>query len=215
MKKCIITGGGSKFGQQLVNQLIQAGYVVDLITGTPDTWANNPSVNVISVDWKTIGLQNLKQLIPKDPVDLMFFNHNSSALSGPKFKKESIQSIKDWQQSYFVSCQLPFYLIHSSANKISPNTKIGWMLSELVNNPVNSQVGYADYIGYKFTNTCIMRSFSLNFPACFFGIIPGLLDRHGLAQDLIGLIHNTDIATLNGGVFNSDGSKFEIGHQNT
>jgi hypothetical protein len=58
-----------------------------------------------------------------------------------------------------------------------------------------------------------MKSFSLNFPACFFGIIPGSLDRHDLAQELVGLIHNTDVATLNGGIFNSDGSKFEVGKQ--
>lgn len=211
MKKCVITGGGSKFGQQLIQQLIQTGYVVDLITGTPDTWADNPSVNVISVDWKIIGLQNIRQLVSKDPIDLMFFNHNSSALSKPKFEKGSIQSIKDWQQSYFVACQLPFYMIHSNANKISSNTKIGWMLSELITDPVDSQVGHADYIGNKFTNTCIMRAFSLSFPACFFGINPGLIGPNlNLAQDLVNLMDNTDAATLNGGIFNSDGSRFDI-----
>jgi len=211
MKRCVITGGGSKFGQQLTERLIQAGYFVDLITSHADTWANNPSVNAISVDWKTLDVRDIGKLIPKQSIDLMFFNHNSVSLSSAKFKKNKLQNIKDWQQSYFVSCQLPFYMIQSSANKIQPDTKIGWMLSELIKHPTDLQIGAADYIGNKFTNACIMRSFSLNFPACFFGINPGAIGQDlNLAQDIVHLIDHTDVGSLNGGIFYSDGTKFNI-----
>jgi hypothetical protein len=211
MKRCVITGGGSKFGQHLTESLIQAGYFVDLITSNDIAWIGNSSVNVIPVDWKTVNLQDLGKLIPKHPIDLMFFNHNSSALSGAKFQRRTVQNVKDWQQSYFVSCQLPFYMIHSSANKISVNTKIAWMLSESIKDLPDSEIGNADYIGNKFTNTCIMRAFSLNFPACFFGINPGPIGQNlNLAQDLVHLIEHTDIKTLNGNIFNSDGTVFNI-----
>jgi hypothetical protein len=208
-------GTGKRFAQELIADRRARGSRVFCISA-------QDGQDTFQVNWSTVTAADIHKIIRKLPsLDVVLFNQNASSLSAGGFKSDCYptldlwRQVDHWQQSYFVSCQLPFYLIHSSANKISPNTKIGWMLSELVNSPVNSQVGYADYIGYKFTNTCIMRSFSLNFPACFFGIIPGSLDRHGLAQDLIGLIHNTDVATLNGGVFNSDGSKFEIGHQNT
>ena len=211
MKRCVITGGGSKFGQQLTENLIQAGYFVDLITSNGSDWVGNSSVNVIPIDWKTVNLQDLKKLIPKHPIDLMFFNHNSSALSGSKFLRRTVQNVKDWQQSYFVSCQLPFYMIHSSANKISSNTKIAWMLSESIKDLPDSEIGNADYIGNKFTNACIMRSFSLNFPACFFGINPGAIGQDlNLAQDIVHLIEHTDVKTLNGNIFNSDGTEFNI-----
>jgi NAD(P)-dependent dehydrogenase (short-subunit alcohol dehydrogenase family) len=211
MKRCVITGGGSKFGQHLTESLIQAGYFVDLITSNGNAWIGNSSVNVIPVDWKTVNLQDLGKLISKHPIDLMFFNHNSSALSGAKFQRRTVQNVKDWQQSYFVSCQLPFYMIHSSANKISANTKIAWMLSESIKDLPDSEIGTADYIGNKFTNACIMRSFSLNFPACFFGINPGPIAQNlNLAQDLVHLIEHTDIKTLNGNIFNSDGTVFNL-----
>jgi hypothetical protein len=85
------------------------------------------------------------------------------------------------------------------------------MLSESIKDLPDSEIGNADYIGNKFTNTCIMRSFSLNFPACFFGINPGPIGQNlNLAQDLVHLIEHTDIKTLNGNIFNSDGTVFNI-----
>ena len=211
MKYCLITGGGSKFGQQLTENLIQLGYHVYLVTGSPQHWINNLQVTTIPVDWKTIGVKDIKRLLPKKPVDLIFFNHNASSLSQNKFKKNTIQNANDWQQSYFVACQLPFYLIHSMANCISPDTKIGWMLSNLISHPIDSQVGFADYIGNKFTNFCIMKSFALNFPAGFFGVNPEQIGCNpNLAKEIVDLIDNTSCQDLNGKIFYSDGRLFDM-----
>jgi hypothetical protein len=124
-----------------------------------------------------------------------------------------VQNPHDWQQSYFVSCQFPFYLVHALSDRINPNTKIGWMLSELIVNPVPDQVGYADYIGNKFTNACIMKSFSMNFPACFFGIHPdgGLSNQlDNKARDIVQLIDTKSIADLNGNIFSTQGELLEL-----
>jgi len=209
MKTCIITGGGSKFGAQLTERLIAQDYHVYLITSNPEPWLANPRVTVITVDWKTLQLKDIRNYVPQvDHCDLVFFNHNASALSSAKFKKSTIQNLTDWQQSYFVACQFPFYLVHALGNRIGPDTKIGWMLSELIVEPRNNQIGYADYIGNKFTNACIMKSFALNFPACFFGVHPdgGLeqqLDKK--SQAIVQLIDYKTTSELNGNIFSTQG----------
>lgn len=211
MKHCVITGGGSKLGRHLTENFVRLGYFVHLITSTPVDWADTSQVNVVPVDWKTIALKDIKKLIPPDSIDVIFFNHNSSALSKEKFQKGTIQNINDWQQSYFVASQLPFYFVHSAASRIKPDTKIGWMLSELIKHPVDSQVGYADYIGNKATNACVMKSFSQNFPASFFGINPELIEQPAhLAKILVELIDRTDAPDLNGKILYSDGQLFDF-----
>jgi NAD(P)-dependent dehydrogenase (short-subunit alcohol dehydrogenase family) len=214
MKTCLITGGGSKFGARLTEQLVAHDYHVYLVTNTPDAWAHTCHVTAMPIDWKKLQLNSIRQCVPQtQQIDLIFFNHNASALSESKFKKSTVQNPHDWQQSYFVSCQFPFYLVHALSDRINPNTKIGWMLSELIVNPVPDQVGYADYIGNKFTNACIMKSFSMNFPACFFGIHPdgGLSNQlDNKARDIVQLIDTKSIADLNGNIFSTQGELLEL-----
>lgn len=213
MKNCLITGGGSKFGKNITDQLLLAGYCVYLITGS-NNYQDNPDVITIPVNWKTLSLTDLRNIILTLPeLDLIFFNHNSSALSQQKFSKNHIQSPKDWQQSYFVACQFPFYLIHALRDKISETTKIGWMLSELIKHPHSTQVGFADYIGNKFTNGCIMKSFSQSFPAIFFGINPESVSEN-LEMDIhkaAGIVKLIDTCTdLNGKIYYSTGDLFNF-----
>ena len=213
MKNCLITGGGSKFGRKITEQLVQAGYHVYLITGSQQV--ADPNITVISVNWHELKLQDIRGIILNLPnLDLIFFNHNASALNQTKFNQNQIQNFKNWQQSYFVASQFPFYLIHSLKNKISSTTKIGWMLSELISNPVSTQVGFADYIGNKFTNGCIMKSFSQSFPATFFGINPESVGDEvdadvSKAIKIVKLIEDTN--DLNGKIYYSDGTIFKFG----
>jgi len=211
MKNCLITGGGSKFGRKITEQLVQAEYHVYLITGSQQV--TDPNITVISVDWHELKLQDIRGIISNLPnLDLIFFNHNASALNQTKFNQNQIQNFKDWQQSYFVASQFPFYLIHSLKNKISSTTKIGWMLSELISNPVSTQVGFADYIGNKFTNGCIMKSFAQSFPAIFFGINPesvGNDEDVSKAIKIVRLIEDT--SDLNGKIYYQNGAVFKFG----
>jgi len=211
MKNCLITGGGSKFGSKITEQLVQAGYHVYLLTGSQQ--ATDPNITVISVDWYKLNLEDLRRIILNLPnLDLIFFNHNASSLSQAKFNQNQIQSFKDWQQSYFVACQFPFYLIHLLKNKISNTTKIGWMLSELISNPVSTQIGFADYIGNKFTNGCIMKSFAQSFPSIFFGINPESVgNNHDVSKaiKIVELIEHT--ADLNGKIYYPNGTIFNFG----
>lgn len=202
MKQCFITGGGSKFGSLITGSLLKAGYHVHLLTSNTQAWLQVNNVTAIPIDWQTVQLSQLKQLIPRvATLDLIFFNHNSSALNNDKFKKSSIQNFKHWQQSYFASCQLPFYLVHMMRHKIQQQTKIAWMLSSLPQQAPDNQIGFADYIGYKSTNHAVMKSFSLNYPACFFGLIP----EQNLAEDpdrradaIVQLVDTTPPQQLNG-----------------
>lgn len=211
MKNCLITGGGSRFGSKITEQLVQAGYHVYLITGTQQS--TSPNITVISVDWHELKLQDIRGIISNLPnLDLIFFNHNSSALNQTKFNQNQLQNFKDWQQSYFVATQFPFYLIHSLKNKISNTTKIGWMLSELISNPTPTQVGFADYIGNKFTNGCIMKSFAQSFPAIFFGVNPESVGNDADISKAIKIIELIDHATdLNGKIYYPDGTVFNFG----
>ena len=216
MKQCLITGAGTRFGRDLTFKLLDAGYYVHLITSAGKDWNLIENLSVIDVDWHSIDIKDLKSLLPQtDHLDLIFFNHNASSLSESKFKKSSIQRPQDWQHSYFVACQLPYYLIHVLNNKITPDTKIVWMLSRLIKTVTDDQVGYADYIGNKFTNACIMRSFSLMYPACFFGIHPdGKLNNNSdfkeKSQDIVTLIDNKSCQELNGCIFSTTGQLLNI-----
>lgn len=216
MKQCLITGGGSKFGAAITQQLIAQHWHVHLVTSNPSDWIDNPQISVLPVNWHQLEIASIRTLIPAvNHLDLIFFNHNASALNQDKFKKHNVQNIQHWQNSYFVACQFPFYLIHSLARHITPNTRIGWMLSELITNPRPDQVGYADYIGNKFTNACIMKSFSQFFPACFFGIHPdgGLIDHIGFdkkSQDIVKLITEKTTEELNGNIFSTQGEILKL-----
>lgn len=210
MKQCLITGGGSKFGQQLTQQLLRLGFHVYLITSNGAAWSGIEHVTVIPINWKTVSIADIKNLIPQcDQLDLIFFNHNASSLSQSKFQRGQLQSNKDWQHSYFVACQLPFYLIQSLSSRIHPNTKIAWMLSKLISDPVDSQVGFADYIGNKFTNACIMKSFSQSYSACFLGVHPDSISENDTskAHDIIELITRSSTVDLNGKIFSANGTE--------
>ena len=216
MKQCLITGAGTRFGRELTLKLLDAGYHVHLVTSAGKDWNSVKNVSVIDVDWHKIEIKNLKSLWPNTgQLDLIFFNHNSSALSEMKFEKSSVQNVQDWQHSYFVACQLPYYLIHSLKRKIHSDTKIGWMLSHLIKHVEDAWVGHADYMGNKFTSACIMRAFSRSYPACFFGLHPDgdlitELDFKEKANDIIEILHSKSVQDLNGYIFSTKGEILNI-----
>jgi len=210
MKQCIITGGGSKFGVYLTNALLNQNYYVHLITSNGQLWRNTSNVNVIDIDWKTLDITDIKNLIPDTHhIDMIFFNHNASALNEMSFKSRAVQNPKDWLRAYFVACQFPYYLIQSLSKKLSEDSKVVWMLSALIKYPVTNQIGYADYAGNKFTNACIMKSFSQQHQSCFLGMHPDSgtnVSPQTKAESMIDIVNSQSVNFLNGKIFDSQGN---------
>lgn len=215
MKQALVFGGGSKFGATLTLTLIRRGYHVHLVTSNPQAWSWD-NVTTIPVDWHTVNLGELKNIIKDLPeLDLIFFNHNASSLNSNKFKRGQLHDPRAWNQSYFVACQLPFYLVQALSNRINPNTRIGWMLSKLIVEPAEQYTGLVDYMGNKFTNACMIRAFAQNYPAVFFGVHPdnGVSQGGADQQAADGIV---DIAEwpaerLNGHMFDTQGNPFFTG----
>lgn len=214
MKQCILTGGGSKFGALLTEEFINAGYYVHLITSNGERYKDNKQINVIDVDWNSLNMLSLRKCIPDvSHIDVLFFNHNASSLTNSKFLPTTMQNQKDWQQSYFVACQFPYYYVNLLSKKLSNSSKIGWMLSELIKWPLESHLGFADYIGNKFTNALIMKNFALTQDKCFFGLYPEYgVDEDALhkAKNIIHIIDSYSRDQLNGNILASEGYKLNL-----
>jgi len=174
-------GTGKPFAQVLVNHRRQLGHRVYCISSTDgeDTFV---------VDWSTVTSADLHKIINKLPkLDVILFNQNASSLSQSCFQDHRYsvlqvwQQTKHWQQSYYVSCQLPFELIHSLGNKINCNSLIIWTLSSMITDHTHDPQ-YADYIAYKYQNYMLMKNFAHSHTGCFFGIDPGQITK-GLIPD--------------------------------
>lgn len=220
-KQALIIGGGSKFGSDVVNLLLELGWTVNLISGSPINQTKN--LNIIQINWKTLAIPDLEKFLKKLPQqDLVFFNQNSAALNKKSYNYDSYKTLdlwkqtKDWSQSYFVSCILPFYIIHSLGNNCNKNTKVGWVLSALITKHEESELHYADYIGNKTQNFILMKNFSRNHKACFFGFNPDVLSNTNNNKNLYSLIkflESAEHTELNGSVIKFDtkeDQKFKI-----
>lgn len=174
--------------------------------------SSRPGPNTCEVNWHTIDASSLHrwaQTLP--PLDLIFFNQNASALSSESF--ESMPTLKlwqhlaHWQQSYFVSCQLPYLLIQTLGARVTDQTRVIWMLSGMVTRPL-ADPAHADYIGNKYQNMLIMRNFAQQAPGCFVGIDPGAIAAGQLDQQLAGLdsVMSRARDQINGRVFGLDGN---------
>ena len=167
-------GVGKGVGAELVSYRRSLGNTVYTI-GSGD------AENNFKIDWHTVNSADIHKAIKNLPdMDMVFFNQNSSALSTGTFapgKYSTIELWKQvnyWQQAYFVSCQLPFLVIHELGNRIQPHTKVGWMLSHLIQSH-RENYQYADYIGNKYQNYMLMKNFADCHTGKFFGIDPGII----------------------------------------
>ena len=70
---------------------------------------------------------------------------------------------KNWTQSYWLSCQMPYVLIKTLENKLDDDCKIGWMLSSYIDKDKSGVLDHPDYSGYKFTNYLIMKNYSKKY----------------------------------------------------
>lgn len=204
-KNVLLVGCGSKSGLDLTNSFLQAGYTVDLISSTEVDILNTRQCRI---DWSKLTVAHVEAFLKDSPVyDSIVFNQNARALAtdcytADRFKTLELWSIERvWNQAYFNNCILPFHIIHTLGSRCASNTNVAWMLSELIYDH-QPGVGYADYIGHKYQNYVLMKSFSKKHSSCFVGINRGRIKI--VPADVVTLLESK---IASGKVFYSDGTE--------
>lgn len=157
----LLVGAGSKWGKLFTEYLSDHDCNIDLITST-----GVDCKNVVNhkVDWNKLSITDLDIILAnlsKDTYDLVFFNQNSGGGPNDRYFSPGIDiSIDTWTKSFWIDCQMPYYLIKKISLKIADTTKIGWMLTGLINSEQADQWKYGGYASAKTTNLHLMRSFS-------------------------------------------------------
>lgn len=209
---CLFVGTGKGIGRALSQHYQEQGHSIFSITGT-----RSDDPNTLCVDWATVNEAALHRWLCDLPIlDLIFFNQNSSSLSQPSFATKQLadldlwRQIKHWRQSYYVSCQMCFQVIHSLAPQIHSDTRVIWMLTSMVmkqDHDTDQSLGYADYIGNKYQNYLLMRNFSINHVGCFLALQPGNVNGSDHADKIqtIQTIISRPKNEINGRVFAMSG----------
>jgi hypothetical protein len=177
----LYVGTGKRFAKELIADRRARGHRVYCISG-------QAGEDTFQVDWHTITAADIHKITRKLPeLDVVLFNQNASSLSKSCFESDQYptldlwRQIDHWEQSYFVSCQMPFAIIHGLGSKLTEHSRIAWTLSSMITDHTHDEQ-YADYIAYKYQNYMLMKNFAHNHPGSFFGIDPGQI-TDGIATD--------------------------------
>lgn len=202
MKQALLIGCGNERGSKIVLGCKKAGYSITNIGAGQSTV---PGVNNIIIDWDNLEIESLYKILKQidHHVDFIFFNQNSSSLAEIDFSEtkgtlDNWGLIKGWSKSYWLSCQLPYFLIHTLGAYLDKNSTIGWMLSGFIDVKKVGVEHHPDYSGYKFTNYLIMKNFNRKFKC--FGINPSFNDN----KDIETLVKDICLGEIvcNGDFFN-------------
>ena len=174
MKQALLVGCGNQRGERIVNGCIEAGYSV---TNIGSGASAIQTVNNIKIEWKDLDIIKLHKILVKinHKVDFIFFNQNASSLSNidftqPKKTLDTWGLVKSWGHSYWLSCQLPYFLIKTLETNLHHETIIGWMLSGYIDKNKQGVETHPDYSGNKYTNYMLMKNFNTKYQC--FGIDP-------------------------------------------
>ena len=58
--------------------------------------------------------------------------------------------VEGWTRSYWLSCQLPYFVIQTLGEKISTSAKIGWMLSGYIDKNKENDQFCNDMLSFDF-----------------------------------------------------------------
>lgn len=200
----LLIGCGGDFGQRLEHELKNQGHTVWQITSD-----SSPDPCALTVDWSTVDMDSLHRWLRSlPPLDLVFFNQNGASLNTPSFQPEAYQplalwqQVKQWRQTHWTSCELPFFTVHTLGAALQAHTRVVWMLSESIYK-YNQRYQHADYVANKFQNLLIMKNFAQHHPGVFFAVEPGEIDQRPQAkiQTLIDLVGQSG---TEGQIFNLD-----------
>lgn len=171
MKQALVIGGGSKNSQIIIDCLHEHDYTITNIGSSEHSKANN-----IRIEWSNIDIPSVHKICKfEQQFDFVFFNQNSSSLNFSDYSPdlETLKCwklIKDWSHSHWISCQLPFLIIHSIKKNLHKQSKVGWMLSSYINYKSQNVEQFPDYSAYKFQNYLQMLNFGQHYQT--FGILP-------------------------------------------
>jgi len=188
-KTALLVGCGSKWGAVLSQELIRKNYNIDLITSTG---IENPKITNYKIDWWNSDTETIDKIVDNlktSSYDLIFFNQNSGGgLSEHFFSSEENFPIDHWNKSTWINCQLTYYIVKKLSDKIKENTKIGWMLTGLIDSTDSNFWQYVGYASVKATNLYIMRGFAKFNTGIFFGIQPIWFPAGHEIKDAINII---------------------------
>jgi len=212
MKKALIVGAGSKWGAVFTRYLAKE-YEIDLITGSDFKCKN---VKTHKVDWFGLNppdIEKICQNLDAEHYDLVFFNQNTGG--GPNdvyFNPGNPFPLDHWYFQFWINCQLPYLIIHNITDKISSNTKIGWMMTGLIDGKEREFWTYAGYASVKSTNLHIMRGFADRHPGIFFVLNPSWFPEERFKEDAIAISEAIEKLTQedNGIAIHKDGTIWNI-----
>jgi hypothetical protein len=200
MKHALTIGCGSTNGKVIIDTLLAKNYCVTNIGRTA-----YPDVDNIELDWDQLQITNIHKLVKFDhEIDFVFFNHNSSSLAKKDFdfvKNDTLviwKLIKDWQKTHWLSCQMPLLMLHALRKNLTQQTKIGFMLSTLIEWKNISSEQFPDYSSQKYFNYLAMRCLSEHYQS--FGIMPDFSVPDS-ADNLKNIITQVCDQDVNGHVF--------------
>ena len=177
MKHALVVGGGSKNGRPIIDVLLEHDYhVINLGSSV----YSHQNVKNIQTNWNDITVEFIHRIFHHidHNIDFVFFNQNSSSLCSSDFSLnhddllEKWKLVKDWSFSLWLSCQMPFLLLHTLKDKLSQNARVGWMISSYVNYQKEGVSEHPDYSSFKFFNYLALNQFSEQNELLTFGIAP-------------------------------------------
>lgn len=172
-KTCLIFGGGSKFGAELVENLRNNDCRVYVVSSS-----ENNSDDDFKIDWTTCDFMDVERLLKKIPkLDAVFFNQNFREI--PETMDFNIPRPmmwklgKNWMQAHFVNSIMPCQVLNTliADKKFTNNSLAIWMLSGAVyKNISKSLIGYQSQ---KILNKEIVKSADVLNPGKYIGFDPG------------------------------------------
>jgi len=200
MKKALVIGGGSENGRVILDTLADNDY--DVVNFGSSIYQRD-GVATVPMDWHHVDIEFVHRNFSRfeGVFDFVFFNQNSSSLNARDFSiqhddiLETWRRIKDWNHSYWISCQMPFLVLHTIRKNLCAESKVGWMLSTLIDHSNPASAEFADYSSNKYFNYLSMKSFAQANQFKTFGIYPTFSkpDSKDKLKHIVNTVINNDV----------------------
>ena len=163
-KNALVFGCGNKNGKPIIDVLLENAFNV---INVGQSAYNSPHVTNIQVSWKNMNIKIIHDICSVNySIDFLFFNQNSSSLSVNDFATNNHKilthwkRIKDWSNSLWLSCQMPYITIHNLGENLTAESVVGCMVSSYIDyNKIGTET-HPDYSSFKYFNYLSMKCFA-------------------------------------------------------